>query len=139
MELRHRSRRPYFRDTIKDRYWSAAECMLYENLVFEHGWRDAGLISHLLGTKTVTQVRTHTQKYLIKRQKLNLPLPPATVSHWGSTFEETENESPAAGSETTSPDPNLSCYEEFDIPNTVLSSICKFDDNYGEREELFNI
>lgn len=135
MELRHRSRRPDFRETIKDRYWNASECRFYENIVFAHGWRDAALISHLLGTKTVTQVRTHTQKYLLKRQKLNLPLPPATFSHWVSTYEDTENDTPG----NATPESDLSCYEEFDLPTTVLCTMSNFDDNYGEREELFNI
>ena len=139
MELRQRSRRPDCRETIKDRYWNASECMFYENIVFAYGWRNAVLISQLLGTKTQTQVRTHTQKYLLKRQKLNLPLPPATFSRWASTFEQTENDAPVLGSETTSPDPDMCCYEEFNVQTPVLSLTINFDDNYGEREELFNI
>ncbi|KAA8494564.1 Myb-like protein I [Porphyridium purpureum] len=50
----------------QSRYWTADEHELFLEALKRYGHRDLRSISKFVGTRNVTQVRTHTQKYFMK-------------------------------------------------------------------------
>lgn len=72
--VRRSRRRPALPETTRPyRYWMPDEHERFLEAVQRYGWSDATSIAAAVQTRTPTQVRTHSQKYLIKLRKTPMP------------------------------------------------------------------